>query len=597
MGLTVYLFDTHKKLRTVIARGISVLIHDEENYTLNAEFPAQYSPENGEYIGFMCVDERFRLFEIDDIRISDDRQHAAITATDAAVAELVGTIVEEFVEEDFTAEEGAKSVLAGTVFSIGTVTAGTDETGEAEQYFQTAWKNLRLIEEKCSCFCVPYYVFENSEITDRRVDILAQAGVNRGRLIQSGWDAEELEISKSGSPRPMVYGLGAADENGKPLTFADIEWSVENGDPVDKPKGQSWIGVPEAVARYPGRAQTYELSGLKDARKLIRYTWKKAQKAAKPTINVQARVSDMELAAGQTWKALRRFDTISARTKSGEVIERQIIKIDRNYVYPGDTDVTLGEFGDQEPDISRDIARLQSAGISTARRAGSAGSKAASNYLLLKAEEVRVDELSTQISTVFVELDAVNTTLTLKAELTDLNNAVGRITAAEIRLDGAEANILLKADATTVDALGTRVSSAEIELDGLNSEITLRATKVYVDAEITEVKDLVATKITAEELEARISDVNIAISEAVSTDQITVHTLATLASTITGSLSTGSIKLNGSDVSTTTVPVVTSFTQASGATASTKNVTFLHTGTVSAATAHQPLEGVTKTFE
>ena len=34
---------------------------------------------------------------------------------------------------------------------------------------------------------------------------------------------------------------------GRRITFADVEWSKANGDPLDKPKGQEWLEDPDAT--------------------------------------------------------------------------------------------------------------------------------------------------------------------------------------------------------------------------------------------------------------------------------------------------------------------------------------------------------------
>lgn len=131
---------------------------------------------------------------------------------------------------------------------------------------------------------------------------------------------------------------------------------------------------------------------------------------------------------------------------------------------------------------------------------------------------------------------------------------------ATITADQANANINLNAG--EINKLTGEMSQAEINIDGLNSEITLKANKVYVDAQITQVKKLIA-----DEIEAAISDINLSISETIVTNYLTVTGRATLSA----------LALGGSNVSKTTIPVVTSFTQASGESAPRTNYTLLTT--------------------
>lgn len=142
-----------------------------------------------------------------------------------------------------------------------------------------------------------------------------------------------------------------------------------------------------------------------------------------------------------------------------------------------------------------------------------------------------------------------------------------RLSKAEISLDGVNAQIVLKASVETTDELGQRMSAAEIEIDGANSEIKLKADKTYVD------------NLIAESIEAAKADIEVSWSDLVRTDSLYVTGDASVTNTLTaGTISASSgFRFNGSNVSTTTVPVVTEFTQASGQTAPTTDITFLLT--------------------
>lgn len=102
-------------------------------------------------------------------------------------------------------------------------------------------------------------------------------------------------------------------------------------------------------------------------------------------------------------------------------------------------------------------------------------------------------------------------------------------------------------------AVGENEASITATATQLGSRIDLKADKTYVD------------NLIAEEIEAAIADINLGISETVVTNYLTVTGRATLSS----------LALDGSNVSKTTIPVVTSFTQALGESAPTQNITLL----------------------
>lgn len=76
-------------------------------------------------------------------------------------------------------------------------------------------------------------------------------------------------------------GEQTADGFGRRITFADVVWSSENGDPADKPAGQEWIGddnSKEQFGRLSGstrrhRFGIFEDSEETDPAKLLQKTW------------------------------------------------------------------------------------------------------------------------------------------------------------------------------------------------------------------------------------------------------------------------------------------------------------------------------------
>lgn len=150
-------------------------------------------------------------------------------------------------------------------------------------------------------------------------------------------------------------------------------------------------------------------------------------------------------------------------------------------------------------------------------------------------------------------------------------------------VDGKVQENVAKIEATAT-ALGSRI-------DIVADEVNINAKNITnINSEITKVKKLIA-----DEIDAVKANINFAIAEGVNTshlgaDEANITNLHVLSTAYIRGLHIGE-----KSVSSTTIPVVTSFTQASGETAPTTNVTILHTS-ISAATAHKPLLGDMKTF-
>lgn len=87
-------------------------------------------------------------------------------------------------------------------------------------------------------------VAENGTIT-RRVNIYKRVGEDRGLSLYD--DREITDITRKvqqGDIYTAAYGVGNYVEGSdQALTFADVVWSTENGDPVDKPAGQTYVSL------------------------------------------------------------------------------------------------------------------------------------------------------------------------------------------------------------------------------------------------------------------------------------------------------------------------------------------------------------------
>lgn len=163
-----------------------------------------------------------------------------------------------------------------------------------------------------------------NRITNRYIDVFRQRGSFKGKRFEKGRDVKSVSyLPDSTGIKTALYGYGASGENDSPrLTFADVEWSVENGDPVDKPLGYRWVGDPEALEAwgYDGgtRHRFGEYSGQEDdAATLLFNTWNElqAQKSLRETFETD--VALLENISGYGTEPVDLGDTVY-------VIDREI---------------------------------------------------------------------------------------------------------------------------------------------------------------------------------------------------------------------------------------------------------------------------------
>ena len=144
-----------------------------------------------------------------------------------------------------------------------------------------------------------------------------------------------------------------------------------------------------------------------------------------------------------------------------------------------------------------------------------------------------------------------------------------------IRLDAAESEILLKASREQVAGVESQVDEVSVRLNAAEHKIELKAD--YIDLQ---------GYVTADELATEIADISSAFAESISTEYLVASTYATF---------NCPIRYQGSPVGRSPLTVVTSFTQASGETAQTTDMTILNTA-LGEQIAHMPNAGTVTTF-
>lgn len=531
----LYLLDSRRSIRRVIVFGVYELIHDEASHELDAEIDVKYCAEPGEYLGFFDIDHHFRLFAIDKADDDDKRGVTVITATDSAVAQLAHAIVPEARMEAATAQQAAEAVLAGSGFALGLVTL-KEETSPLSLYMTNRWKALRDIAVQYQVRVTPYYEIVDGEIAGRRVDVTERTSEYRGILFEGASGTSQIYVTRSGIPITRMYGYGKATGEEDPptcVTFADVVWSRENGDPADKPAGQAYINDPDADSADVWE-DAYNDKYEEDPAKLLESTWAELEKRRKPKVSGTATAADLEDIPGHEHRIVRLHDKVVVRTKRGEDVEAAVIGIKRNYLRPGLTKITVGEETDDSGLIQR-IAKLS--------RDSSAQEKTAqstSNRLIITRQLVQVNA----------------DTIQLNARLIEANTEEIRLTASNLKEFEASTDTLLTqvkldmyGDGTSANAgLVARVSDAEGEIsragltlygDGTSvnaglvakvrdneAAVLLHADELGTLAEIKADKVDLGNYATVKTLESELSLLESTIADQISTQRLSAVNLA-----------------------------------------------------------------------
>ena len=222
------------------------------------------------------------------------------------------------------------------------------------------------------------------------------------------------------------------------------------------------------------------------------------------------------------------------------------------------------------------------------------------NHIEANAKQIELNATldADKFTQVSVELDAINATLALKAEAEDVEK---NFNSVEVKLDAMAGEIALKA--STEDVNG-QINEVNLTLNSHDGRITANANNIIeLNSQLVSVSgDLeVLGKTFTEQLEATKADISWLEGKVINTKTLNATTVSATGHLVgpdlgvTGEARLGSLVLGGSSVSKSSLTVVSSFTQASGETAPTTNITLL-TVSLGNGVAHRPNAGDTITF-
>lgn len=193
-----------------------------------------------------------------------------------------------------------------------------------------------------------------NQITKRYIDVVKRRGVLTGKRFEAGKDilSTSRTVDTSGI-KTALHGRGASRENDLPrITFADVVWVKANGDPVDKPLGQTWVGDPEALQLWGYEQGSRHRWGFYDGQEedpgqLLLNTWNDLQSQKKANETYEFDVILLEQILGYDHEKVRLGDIVFAVNKKvfpTIEVESSIVEYRQNLNNLQDSKVTLGSF-------------------------------------------------------------------------------------------------------------------------------------------------------------------------------------------------------------------------------------------------------------
>lgn len=337
------------------------------SFIADASHPdARYLFEENQVV-FRDKDGELRAFVIKELDDTDDGAELNTLVTcEAAMMELAETIIKERRPKDRTAQEVLDQVFERTRWTAEvTAELGLNSTSF---YKMTALECLSDVLNKWGGEFKDVVEFNGNTITKRTIKVLSRRGKDSGKRFEIDKDTESIRRTVISYPKTALYGYGASlqttDEDGEEtggysrfIDFADVEWKKSNGDPVDKPKGQEWVGDPALLQKY-GRLKNGELihredifsdEDIEDPEELLKATYNHLLTVASKTeVNYELSVKLLEgvegyehehVDLGDTTIAIDRFFAIPIETS------QRIITMEYDITDPENTCVVeIGQF-------------------------------------------------------------------------------------------------------------------------------------------------------------------------------------------------------------------------------------------------------------
>lgn len=204
---------------------------------------------------------KVHLYRVTDIK--NDNFSLNITAIEESYDELSGYgYIEDRRWQDEMIDDPFKTALAGTRWKTGHI----PDLGHANinYYYESPLQAIDDMVDKYGAEFEFVYSFDGNKITNRVVNAYAHVGQDtKKRFVYGSKALTVTREQKQDSIYTALIGRGKGEqvsdgsENasgqagyGRKINFGDVVWKKSSGKPVDKPKGQKFVEIPEATAKY-----------------------------------------------------------------------------------------------------------------------------------------------------------------------------------------------------------------------------------------------------------------------------------------------------------------------------------------------------------
>ncbi|WP_283687888.1 phage tail spike protein, partial [Streptococcus dysgalactiae] len=267
----IYLFDKLEQLVATVGTDDLLSWHfkvkNNDWDQASFEVPVDYDIEPFVYFGFFhkVPDEErevFKLFKVIDYNLEDSKFYKGLDKAESDLDTIA--IIKDKRFRQSSADACIDGALEGTGYQVGKV-EGISEVRTLSYYYISPRAALIKVAEAFNCEFNVRYTFVNNKITSRYIDLKKRFGKPTGKQFEHGNNLLKVVYEESTDDIvTCLIGRGKGEEiqheepetkeveghlpeaekrqgYGRRIEFTEVVWSVEKGDPVDKPAGQNFV--------------------------------------------------------------------------------------------------------------------------------------------------------------------------------------------------------------------------------------------------------------------------------------------------------------------------------------------------------------------
>ncbi len=380
----LYLFSQDDEFLTILSEDeglVDTWFKDYENHVEDESFVFNVESNSPllEHIveenqaAFYDRDGRLRLVRMKDLRevtTSDGGMisHQIRVICEPSFLELHDHFIEDRRIADGTAQTALNRALDGSRY-VGEVTVDLGLATDNFYWIDGIEAVYKILKTWGGALKDTITLNEDNEVIERKLWIVQRLGTDNGLIVEPDYNAEEISRNTLSYPETALWGQGASleieDDEGEHtggytryLTFEDVEWKVSNGDPVDKPKGQKWVGDPDALksdgdgykhsdGTRKHRFGHFSNQDYEDPEELLWATWQELQERKLKEVMHEATIyeTDKKVSLGDTVTVLDRNYNKPIELQS------QITGLEYDVFYPDDEiKIVVGKYVDMNED-------------------------------------------------------------------------------------------------------------------------------------------------------------------------------------------------------------------------------------------------------